>query len=174
MNPFLTSCITCWLYRTRSCPPSFRTSYGEDEQEVPQPYANVTCFLFAVLGARGVSAISSSGDTGVGSACQTNDGKNTTRFLPTFPAACPFVTSVGGTRNVQPEKAASFSSGGISDLFARSSWQEAAVQDRIRRLGDRWSGLYNPAGRGFPDVAAQSQNFSVYINGHIQQVDGTS
>ena len=50
--------------------------------------------MFAQLGARGVSVLFSSGDTGVGSACQTNDGKNTTRFLPIFPAACPFVTSV--------------------------------------------------------------------------------
>ena len=49
--------------------------------------ANQTCSLFAQLGARGVSVLFSSGDTGVGSACQTNDGKNTTRFLPTFPGA---------------------------------------------------------------------------------------
>ena len=70
--------------------------------ETNTPYCNTnmiysTCSMFAQLGARGVSVLFSSGDTGVGSACETNDGKNATRFLPIFPAACPFVTSVGGT-----------------------------------------------------------------------------
>ena len=50
--------------------------------------------MFAQLGARGVSVIFSSGDGGVGTACLSNDGKNTTEFQPQFPAACPFVTSV--------------------------------------------------------------------------------
>ena len=51
-------------------------------------------------GARGVSLIFSSGDGGVGDnnpypathECFTNDGKNTTRFLPVFPAS--FVSSL--------------------------------------------------------------------------------
>ena len=115
-----------------------------------------TCSMFAQLGARGVSILFSSGDTGVGSACQTNDGKNTTRFLPIFPAACPFVTSVGGTYHVEPEQAIAFSSGGFSDRFPRPAYQEAAVTKYLGILGTKWEGLYNPAGRGFPDVAAQS------------------
>lgn len=93
-------------------------SYGEDEQSVPQSYANATCLLFAQLGTRGVSVIFSSGDTGVGISCQTNDGKNTTRFNPIFPATCPYVTSVGGTTGVDPEKATYFSSGD-SRMFSR-------------------------------------------------------
>src|SRR5204863_7493619 len=55
------------------------TSYGEAEQSVPATYACSVCNLFAQLGARGVSVIFSSGDSGVGSSCQTNDGKNMTR-----------------------------------------------------------------------------------------------
>lgn len=74
-------------------PTTLTTSYGEDEQSVPEPYTNMTCSLFAQLGARGVSVLFSSGDTGPGSACQTNDGKNTTRLLPIFPAACPVRSS---------------------------------------------------------------------------------
>lgn len=123
--------------------------------------------------------IFSSGDTGVGSACQTNDGKNTTRFLlvtsfsntsgavltflsrPIFPAACPYVTSVGGTYHVEPEIAISFSSGGFSDRFARPAYQDFAVKEYLKILGDQWSGLYNPNGRGFPDVSAQSYRFHV-------------
>lgn len=134
---------------------------------------NQTCSLFAQLGARGVSVIFSSGDTGVGSACQTNDGKNTTRFLPIFPAACPFVTSVGGTYQVEPENAVGFSSGGFSDRFPRPAYQEAAVTQFLDILGDRWKGLYNPAGRGFPDVAAQSFNFTVIDQGVEIRVGGT-
>lgn len=154
-------------------PTVLSTSYGEDEQSVPADYTNATCSLFAQLGARGVSVLFSSGDTGVGSACQTNDGLNTTRFLPIFPAACPFVTSVGGTYKVEPERAVSFSSGGFSDRFARPSYQDDAVSAYLEILGDRWEGLYNPAGRGFPDVAAQGYNFLVEVSGSLSYVAGT-
>lgn len=155
-------------------PKVLTTSYGEDEQSVPASYTSRTCHLFAQLGALGVSVIFSSGDTGVGSACLTNDGKNTTRFLPIFPAACPWVTSVGGTYHVEPERAISFSSGGFSDRFPRPAYQEAAVSAYLEKLGSQWEGLYNPAGRGFPDVAAQSYNFSVYDKGSLIKVGGTS
>lgn len=154
-------------------PTTLTTSYGEDEQSVPEPYTNKTCSLFAQLGARGVSVLFSSGDTGVGSACQTNDGKNNTRFLPTFPAACPFVTSVGGTYHVYPEEAIAFSSGGFSDRFPRPSYQEAAVSAYLNILGDQWEGLYNPNGRGIPDVAAQSSRFHVIDKGREVLVGGT-
>ena len=155
-------------------PNTLTTSYGENEQSVPKPYANRTCSLFAQLGARGVSVLFSSGDTGPGSACKTNDGKNTTRFLPIFPAACPFVTSVGGTVHVQPEQAIGFSSGGFSDLFPRPAYQNAAVTRYLSILGDTWKGLYNPAGRGFPDVAAQAYNYTVINGGREIRVGGTS
>ncbi|CAG8980950.1 hypothetical protein HYALB_00003809 [Hymenoscyphus albidus] len=141
-------------------PQTLTTSYGEDEQSVPESYSNTVCNMFGQLGMRGVSVIFSSGDTGVGSACQTNDGKNTTRFLPIFPAACPYLTSVGGTYHV-PERAISFSSGGFSDRYPRPAYQDAAVKNYLDILGDQWTGLYNPAGRGFPDVAAQGYNFAV-------------
>ena len=148
----------------------FNTCLNSAERDLD---ANQTCSLFAQLGARGVSVIFSSGDTGVGSACQTNDGKNTTRFLPIFPAACPFVTSVGGTHHVEPEVAIGFSSGGFSDRFPRPAYQEAAVTEFLGILGDKWKGLYNPAGRGFPDVAAQSYNFTVVDRGTEIRVGGT-
>jgi tripeptidyl-peptidase-1 len=144
-------------------PQTITTSYGEDEQSVPASYATTVCDMFGQLGLRGVSVIFSSGDTGVGSACQTNDGLNTTRFLPIFPAACPYVTSVGGTYQVQPEKAVYFSSGGFSDIWARPSYQDAAVGTYLGILGDQWKGLYNPEGRGFPDVSAQGSRYHVIV-----------
>lgn len=155
-------------------PLTLSTSYGEDEQSVPAAYANSTCSMFAQLGARGTSVIFSSGDTGVGSACQTNDGKNTTRFLPIFPAACPFVTSVGGVWHVEPEEAINFSSGGFSDLFPRPSYQDEVVPSYLNQIGDTFEGYFNPAGRGFPDVAAQSSGFVVYDHGTVHRIGGTS
>lgn len=155
-------------------PQVLSTSYGEDEQSVPAEYAKKVCDMIGQLGTRGVSVIFSSGDTGVGSACQTNDGKNTTRFLPTFPASCPYVTSVGGTTQVEPEQAVDFSSGGFSDLWDRPAYQEEAVSEYLTKLGDRWAGLYNPSGRGFPDVAAQGTRFRVVDKGIEISVGGTS
>ncbi|GFF55510.1 tripeptidyl-peptidase sed3 [Aspergillus udagawae] len=155
-------------------PAVLSTSYGEDEQSVPESYTNATCNLFAQLGARGVSVVFSSGDSGVGSTCITNDGTNRTRFLPVFPASCPFVTAVGGTYDVQPEKAISFSSGGFSDRFPRPSYQDSSVQGYLEQLGSRWNGLYNPSGRGFPDVAAQATNFVIIDHGKTLKIGGTS
>ncbi|PGG95836.1 hypothetical protein AJ79_09845 [Helicocarpus griseus UAMH5409] len=155
-------------------PDVLTTSYGENEQSIPAPYTESACSLFAQLGARGVSVIFSSGDTGVGSACQSNDGKNTTIFNPIFPASCPFVTSIGGTEGRDPERAVYFSSGGFSERFARPKYQDIAVQGYLDQLGDRWKGLYNPKGRAMPDIAAQGVKFAVYDKGRQTTVGGTS
>ena len=62
----------------------------------------------------------SSGDDGVGGGdCLSNDGTKTKKFIPNFPASCPFVTTVGGTIRVSPEVAVSFSGGGFSNYFSR-------------------------------------------------------
>ena len=155
-------------------PHTISTSYGENEQSVPANFSQVVCNMIGQLGARGVSVLFSSGDTGVGSACQTNDGRNTTRFLPIFPAACPYVTSVGGTYRVEPEHAVSFSSGGFSDRWPRPWWQEVSVGNYLSQLGNRWDGLYNRQGRGFPDIATQGRNFRVFDKGRDTLVSGTS
>ncbi|KAG6845432.1 hypothetical protein H0H87_009339 [Tephrocybe sp. NHM501043] len=65
-------------------PLSISTSYGDDEQTVPESFARRACQGFAQLGARGVSLMFSSGDGGVGDndpnpatqQCFTNDGRN--------------------------------------------------------------------------------------------------
>ncbi|KAL1878795.1 hypothetical protein VTK73DRAFT_7552 [Phialemonium thermophilum] len=155
-------------------PQTLTISYGEDEQIVPRPYAEKVCQMFGQLGARGMSVVVSSGDSGPGSGCQSNDGRNATRFTPFFPAACPFVTSVGGTQNIHPERAWASSSGGFSDIFPRPSYQDAAVTAYLARLGRRWRGLYNPRGRGFPDVAAQAENIVIMDRGRVVLSGGTS
>ncbi|GLI74845.1 tripeptidyl-peptidase sed2 [Penicillium ochrochloron] len=158
----------------KDLPQVISTSYGEDEQSVPASYARSVCNLIAQLGSRGVSVIFSSGDSGVGAACQSNDGKNTTHFPPQFPAACPWVTAVGATTHTSPEKAVYFSSGGFSDLWERPDWQNDAVSTYLNKLGNRQAGLFNANGRAFPDVAAQGQNYAIYEKGRLTKVDGTS
>ena len=127
------------------------TSYGDNEQTVPITYATRVCNEFAKLGARGVSILFSSGDGGVAGSqvgdCRSNDGKKTIQFLPTFPASCPFVTSVGGTHKI-PESAVDFSSGGFSNYFTRPDYQSSAVGDYLKSIGDQYKGLYNTSGRG--------------------------
>ena len=87
------------------------------------------------------------------------------------------MTSVGGTQNVAPERAVYFSSGGFSDVFERPAYQQAAVSTYLQdHLGpDTFRGLYNPKGRGFPDIAAQAVRYSVLsARGGLQLVGGTS
>ncbi|KAK7992015.1 hypothetical protein PG996_012972 [Apiospora saccharicola] len=155
-------------------PTTLTISYGESERTVPEEYARKVCDMFGQMGARGISVIFASGDSGPGSVCQTNDGTNTTRFDPIFPAACPYVTSVGGTVGVEPESAAGLSSGGFSEIWARPAYQETPVQIYLQNLGDQWAGLYNPSGRGFPDVAAQAENFLIVDRSTTTGVSGTS
>ncbi|KAF8912455.1 peptidase S8/S53 domain-containing protein [Mucidula mucida] len=156
-------------------PQTFTTSYGDDEQTVPQDYAISVCELFAELGARGSTVLFSSGDFGVGGGdCQTNDGTNQTLFQPAFPASCPYVTAVGGTVQVNPEVAVDFSGGGFSRYFTTPDYQAQAVADFVSGLGDTYTGLYNSSGRAYPDVAAQGSGFRVVIGGTVNSVGGTS
>ncbi|KAF8592730.1 subtilisin-like protein [Ramaria rubella] len=179
------------------------TSYGDDEQTVPESFAKTVCNKFAQLGryrdilleyllnwssgARGVTLTFSSGDNGVGdgdpnpatSDCLTNDGTNQTKFIPAFPASCPFVTSVGGTVGVPETAVTRFGSGGgfsnfiylFASLFA---YQDAAVTAFLKVQGNTNKGLFNPNGRGYPDVAAQGDNFEIVLDKEVFLIGGTS
>ncbi|EAQ83511.1 hypothetical protein CHGG_09915 [Chaetomium globosum CBS 148.51] len=83
------------------------TSYADEEQSVPLLYARRACAGFAALGARGVSLLFASGDEDVGQddKCFAHDDQTRKMFLPVFPASCPYVTAVGGTRHWAPEMA---------------------------------------------------------------------
>ncbi|XP_006462127.1 hypothetical protein AGABI2DRAFT_193429 [Agaricus bisporus var. bisporus H97] len=156
-------------------PQVISTSYGDDEQTVPEDYATSVCNLFAQLGSRGVTVFFSSGDFGVGGGdCLTNDGSNQVLFQPAFPASCPFVTAVGGTVRLDPEIAVSFSGGGFSRYFSRPSYQNQTVAQFVSNLGNTFNGLYNKNGRAYPDLAAQGNGFQVVIDGIVRSVGGTS
>jgi tripeptidyl-peptidase-1 len=154
-------------------PSVLSTSYGEIEQSVPPSYAKSVCNLFAQLGARGVSVIYSSGDSGVGELCLSNDGTGQARFQPIFPASCPFVTAVGGVEGINPEIALDFSSGGFSDIFSRPQYQNQAVSSYLDHLGDQWGSLYNRHGRAIPDVASQAKNFIIRDHETYLKISGT-
>ncbi|KAJ4294214.1 Tripeptidyl-peptidase sed2 [Kalmusia sp. IMI 367209] len=157
----------------KSLPQVISTSYGENEQSVPKSYALSVCNLFAQLGSRGVTVVFSSGDSGTGSACLSNDGKNTTKFQPQYPASCPWVTSVGSTRYLN-ETATYFSSGGFSDYWKRPKYQDDAVKAYFHHLGDANKAYFNRHGRGFPDVSAQGYGYRVYDKGVLKGYQGTS
>tara|TARA_R110002003_G_scaffold242_13_gene17334 strand:+ start:30220 stop:31524 length:1305 start_codon:yes stop_codon:yes gene_type:complete len=170
-----------WLLQQKNIPKIISTSYGEPEQTIPRSYAERVCKQFAQVGARGTTLFFSSGDRGLGGTdtCYTNDGNNTYKFQPDFPASCPYVTTVGATMNFEPEESAYrparnttagfrdlYSSGsGFSNYFDRPSYQDNVVPAYIKALGNQYAGLYNPNGRGYPDLAAQGLYFAYFWNG---------
>jgi tripeptidyl-peptidase-1 len=112
------------------------TSYGQDESTISQALAVKLCNAYASLGAQGVSILFASGDGGVSG----SQPKTCTKFVPTFPSDCPYLTSVGATTGINPEKAALFSSGGFSNYFGIPSYQSKAVKSYITGLGTTNSG----------------------------------
>lgn len=166
-------------------PSVLSVSYGDDEQGVPEAYARRVCWQYAALGLRGMSVLQSSGDFGVGTlredACVTNDRKQKKTFLPGFPSACPYVTSVGAVEMFDPEVVATYnisgisSGGGFSHLFERPSYQHKIVPDYVTKyVGKKYRGLYNPNGRAYPDVAAQGSRYNIALNGSFIPISGTS
>jgi tripeptidyl-peptidase-1 len=178
-EPYLT--WVNYLLKQKHIPQIISTSYGEPEQTIPRSYAERVCRQFAQVGARGTTLFFSSGDRGIGgtNTCFTNDGNNTYKFQPDFPASCPYVTTVGATMNFEPEESAYrpsrnvsgvfrdlYSSGsGFSDYFTRPKYQDKVVPKYIKALGDQYKGLYNTTGRAYPDLAAQGLYFAYFWNG---------
>ncbi|KAH8995588.1 subtilisin-like protein [Lactarius hatsudake] len=161
-----------YLLEKPDIPQTISISYGTYEWAVPQEYTTVLCTLFAQLGARGVSVLFPAGDNGVGENCEDESG--IVRFVPEFPASCPYLTTVGGTTYYDPEVAAPLSGGGFSDYFQRPVYQDVAVSAFLERQGTQYAGLYNPGGRGIPDIAAQALKFSLFNRNVGVAVDGTS
>ena len=161
-------------------------SYAVAEAYYPRSYVDRQCCEFMKLGLQGSSIIFASGDNGTversGIIGCLADGTDN----PTFPASCPYVTSVGATQiapgkttadrevAVDPNNEYSFSSGGgFSNYFPRPSYQDAAVS---RYLGSsiRNTSLFNNTGRAFPDVSANGWNIATYLNGKQLLNSGTS
>ncbi|KAH9167584.1 subtilisin-like protein [Lactarius sanguifluus] len=172
----------CWLRYVIAqddvdIPRTISTSYGGYEHDLSQEYVLSVCTLFGQLGLRGVSVLFASGDWGFGDGnclVQSSSGEVSVQFLPIFPATCPWVTSVGGTTGHDPEVAASLSGGGFSIYFPRLPYQADPISTFLQIFGDKYSGLYNPGGRGFPDVSSQAIGFVFVLRGQFEFASGTS
>lgn len=70
-------------------PQVIASSYGDEEQTVPQAYAIRVCNQIGLMGLRGISIIASSGDTGVGMSCVASNS-TTPQFNPMFPVCFIF------------------------------------------------------------------------------------
>ena len=158
------------LANTTSPPLVISTSYGDDESTVDMDYAQRVNTEFMKAGARGVSLLYASGDSGVG------DGSSGP-FVPTFPAGSPWVTVVGGTELDDPtalnETGVYFSSGGFSNYFTAPDYQQQAISDYVTMFGQHIPDqkYWNATGRGFPDVSALGLGFPIYAGG--QKVSAT-
>ncbi len=91
-----------------------------------------------------------------------------------FPAGCPWVTSVGATVGIEPERAATYSSGGFSIYHAQPNYQRAVVDHYLSQINSTYSMYFNRSGRAIPDVAAQGSSFTIYDKGYITLLAGTS
>ncbi|TDL21547.1 subtilisin-like protein [Rickenella mellea] len=161
--------IITFLQKQASPPQVLTTSYAQNEDTVSQTLANSLCNAYMQLGARGVSILFASGDGGVSG----SQYARCTNFVPTFPSVCPFMTSVGATTASNPETAATFSSGGFSNVFTAPSYQYSAVSAYLTSIGTLNSGKFNKAGHAFPDVSAQGQNIEIVVGGKTGVVSGT-
>ena len=130
---------------------------------------------FRKLGLLGVSVLVASGDSGPGVRGLSCSGK----FMPSWPASSPYVTSVGATYSTEQdghETAVDWSGGGFSDTFAMPQWQRRAAEEYFRSASKALpiASRYNASGRGYPDVAALGTNFQVFVGGQWTPVSGTS
>ncbi|KAF5391139.1 hypothetical protein D9757_003008 [Collybiopsis confluens] len=174
------------------------TSYGYNEADLGTLYVQRQCNEYAKLGLMGVTVLYSSGDSGVAGNnrfCLNADGSqsvNGTRFNPSFPGTCPYITSVGATQ-VQagktvydPETAAArvttssifYSGGGFSNVFGIPDYQKDAVAYYLNNFqtDNFTSAAYNSSGttRAYPDLAANGAAYVVAADDEFILTWGTS
>jgi tripeptidyl-peptidase I len=168
-EPFLN-----WLFDlayTANVPQVFSISYADMESGVVLDYAQRVNNEFIKAGARGISLLAGSGDGGVSGP----QSRLCTVFAANFPTASPYILSIGGTTGSNPEVAAQFSSGGFSNRWARPYYQKPFVKHYFSVAENvPPSQFFNQTGIGFPDVAAQAENYQVIVDGKVINVDGTS
>ncbi|KAJ7176448.1 subtilisin-like protein [Mycena filopes] len=162
--------VVNFLLGEEEIPNVVTTSYIEEEETMAPELAFKLCEAYMALGARGTSLLFGSGDAGVAGsgafACTT--------FLNTFPAGCPYITSVGLTGGMSPETASEFSGGGFSNLWSTPDYQAGVVAAYLISQASTNAGLFNTSGRGFPDVSAQGEDVPIIVNGELAFIGGTS
>ncbi|EHL01600.1 putative Tripeptidyl-peptidase sed1 [Glarea lozoyensis 74030] len=175
--------LQCGVYKPTNV---ISISYGGDEAGLPVAYQRRQCNEFMKLGLQGVSILVASGDSGVaGSQCLGST------------ATCPYITAVGGTylpagANVAIDAEVAVtrfpSGGGFSNIYAIPSYQSSAVASYLKNYPPTYksyqtvnstnvganSGIYNSAGRAYPDVSAVGDNVVIFTGGSEGLIGGTS
>jgi len=156
---------------------------------------------FQKIAMRGISIFVASGDSGANG--RTDPDCSQKVLLPDYPAACPYITSVGATQFNTPvykmanpppictghgykcvssgnEVAVSFdhanfaSGGGFSNYAPMPDYQSTAVKAYLASgVALPPASYYNASNRAYPDVAAVGSDVLVYQDA-IQDVGGTS
>ncbi|RDW69349.1 subtilisin-like protein [Coleophoma cylindrospora] len=191
--------VQCGVYEPTNV---ISVSYGGQEIDLPVPYQRRQCQEFMKLGLQGVSVVFASGDSGVAGPTGSNSPNGClnggTVFSPDFPATCPYITTVGATSlpagakaNAHAEVAVtSFpSGGGFSNIYATPDYQQDAVASYLQgpnkptypsyqttdlmNIG-AGGGIYNSAGRAYPDVSAVGDNVVIFNRGQPILIGGTS
>ncbi|KAE8446870.1 hypothetical protein EG329_011501 [Mollisiaceae sp. DMI_Dod_QoI] len=185
-------------------------SYNQIEAALPVSYQTRQCHEWMKLGLQGVSVLFASGDSGVANrynagyenSCLTSPDVgpyvdiNGTRFSPSFPTNCPWITAVGATElnggvnatiadgevavaepDASDPKNDYYSGGGFSNVFALPSYQSDAVTNYLKKYPPHYPPhIYNSSGtsRAYPDVAAIGRNLPLVYLGESFGVGGTS
>jgi len=151
---------------------------------------------FMKIGARGVSLLAASGDSGANG---RTDGECTgTELHASFPGSSPFITAVGATQfenaeynlpstpaactalgstfkcasggtevAVSSQVAGFTSGGGFSKYTPMPSYQKDAVETYLSTVAELPPSTYfNRTNRGYPDVAAMGNNYAVYVSSY--------
>lgn len=146
---------------------------------------------FMKLGARGMTIVAASGDGGSHFSFQPFPDSGIGRALnkiscnlnfPTFPAASPYVTAIGGTSwkggDIMHPVNWAASGGGFSWRFPRPVYQQAAVNAYLKANSGAANfppqGAFNATGRAYPDLAALADNVPMVVQGRTVGAGGTS
>ncbi|TVY58927.1 Aorsin [Lachnellula cervina] len=188
----------------------FSFSYNQIEAALPVSYQTRQCHEWMKMGLQGVSVLFASGDSGVANrynsgyenSCLTAPDvgpyvdSNGTRFSPSFPTNCPWITAVGATMlkgglNAtidageqavgQPDptnpKNDYYSGGGFSNVFELPKYQSKAVSNFLTEYPPPYtSDIFNNSGkaRAYPDVSAIGIKLPLVWLGQGLAVGGTS
>ncbi len=191
--------LECGLYKPTNV---ISISYGGQEADLPASYQERQCNEYMKLGMQGISLVVASGDSGVaGPAGDDNAdgclGPSGNIFSPDFPATCPYLTTAGATflppgGDVTKDQEVAVtrfpSGGGFSNLYPIPSYQASAVSKYFATAGTQYpyytgvnnsniganGGIYNKAGRGYPDVSAIGDNVVIFNAGAPTLIGGTS
>ena len=165
-------------------PTSMSISWGQSEDAWTVQARTAMDEAFADAGALGVTVTAAAGDSG------SSDSPTGGRTVHVdFPASSPHVLACGGTSLLADPASGSVTSetvwnngpgrgatgGGISDAFARPSWQSTAGVPRAPR--HHRPSHATGAGRGVPDVAANADpgtGYQVLVDGQPMVFGGTS